>query len=98
MEAEKNLIYKTNEYKYNFKNFQTIKTFGWDIHEDKITTEEADEYQKGLLLKILSFKKHTKPRILEKKNKKNKLFLKTCIVFLRGEKEFLMLLKAKYFR
>ena len=45
-EIEKNvdrekLIYETNEYKYSFKNFQTIKTFGRDIYEGKITIEEA---------------------------------------------------------
>ena len=45
-EIEKNvdrekLIYETNEYTYSFKNFQTIKTFGRDIYEGKITIEEA---------------------------------------------------------
>ena len=30
---------------YSFKNFQTTKTFGWDIYEGKITVEEANEYQ-----------------------------------------------------
>ena len=95
-EIEKNvdrqkLIYKTNEYTYSFKNFQTIKTFGRDIYEGKITIKEADEYQADLLIEIINFKKKTKP------NKKKKLFLKTCIIFLRVEKKFLMLLKAKYF-
>ena len=41
-EIEKNidrekLIYETDEYKYSFKNFQTIKSFGRDIYEGKIT-------------------------------------------------------------
>ena len=49
-EIEKNidreeLIYKTDEYTYSFKNFQTIKTFGRDIYESKITIKEADKYQ-----------------------------------------------------
>ena len=49
-EKEKNvdrekLIYKTDEYTYSFKNFQTIKTFGRDIYEGKITLEKANEYQ-----------------------------------------------------
>ena len=103
-EIEKNvdrekIVYETNEYTYSFKNFQTNfqKTFGRDIYDGKITIEEADEYQKDLLVEIMSFKKHTKPRSLEKKKKK-KLFLKTCIVFLRVEKGFLTLLKAKYFQ
>ena len=36
------LIYETNEYTYSFKNFQTIKTFGRDIYEGKITLEKAN--------------------------------------------------------
>ena len=60
-------IYKTDEYTYSFKNFQTIKTFGRDIYEGKITIKEADEYPAGLLTEILNFRKNTKPRIQEKK-------------------------------
>ena len=75
-EIEKNidrekLIYKTNDYIYNFKNFQTIKTFGRDICEGKTTIKEADEYQKDLLVEIMNFRKNTKPRSQEKKTKKN---------------------------
>ena len=100
-EIEKNvdrekLIYETNEYTYSFKNFQTIKTFGRDIYEGKITIKEADEYQANLLTEIMNFRKNTKPRSQEK-NEKKKLLFKTCIIFLRVEKKFLMLLKAKYF-
>ena len=64
------LIYETDEYKYSFKNFQTIKTFGRDIYEGKITIKEADEYQADLLTEILNFRKNTKPRSKEKKTKK----------------------------
>ena len=56
------LIYETNEYTYSFKNFQTIKTFGRDIYEGKITIEKANEYQTNLLAEIICFKKHAKPR------------------------------------
>ena len=92
------LIYETNEYTSNFKNFQTIKTFGRDICKGKITIEEANEYQTDLLAEIMNFRKNVKPRSQEKKNKKKKLFLKTCIIFLRAEKKSLTLLKEKYFR
>ena len=100
-EIEKNvdrdkLIYETNEYTYSFKNFQTIKTFGRDIYEGKITIKEADKYQ-DLLTEIMNFRKNTKPRSQEKKNKKKKLFFKTCIIFLKVQRKFLMFLKAKYF-
>ena len=69
-QKKEKLIYETNEYTYSFKNFQTIKTFGRDIYEGKITTGKANEYQTNLLAEIISFKKHTKPRSQEKKNKK----------------------------
>ena len=66
-EIEKNvdrqkLIYKTNEYTYSFKNFETMKTFGRDIYEGKITIKEADKYQTDLLTEILNFRANTKPR------------------------------------
>ena len=93
----KKLTYETNEYTYSFKNFQTIKTFGRDIYEGKITIAETNEYQTDLLAEIMNFRKNTKPRS-EEKNKKKKLSLKTCIIFLRIVKKFLPVLKAKYFR
>ena len=40
------LIYKTNEYTYSFKNFQTIKTFGRDIYEGKTNIKEAVNIKK----------------------------------------------------
>ena len=42
-EGREKLIYKTNEYTYSFENFHTIKTFGRDIYEGKITIEETDK-------------------------------------------------------
>ena len=65
------LIYETNEYTYSFKNFQTIKTFGRDIYEGKITIEETDKYQTDLIAEIMNFRKNTKPRSQEKKRKIN---------------------------
>ena len=64
------LIYKADEYTYSFKNFETIKTFGQDIYEGKITIKEADEYQVSLLTEILNFRKNTKPKSQEKKQEK----------------------------
>ena len=100
-EIEKNvdrekLIYKTNKYKYSFKNFQTIKTFGQDICEGKITIKEADEYQADLLVEIMNFKKNTKPRSQEKKQEKE-IVLKNLYKFWEGREKILDLLKAKYF-
>ena len=77
------LIYKTNEYTYSFKNFQTIKTFGRDIYEGKITIKEADEYQTDLLTEIVHFIKNTKPRI-EEKNQEKEIVLKNLYNFFEG--------------
>ena len=66
----KNLVYETNEYKYSFKYFQPIRTFGKDIYDCAITLKEADEYQNVLLAEIMNFKKNTKPRSPEKKQEK----------------------------
>ena len=63
------LIYKTNEYTYSFKNFQTMKTFGRDIYEGNITFEEANEYQTDLLAEIMNFRKNMKPQSRENKTK-----------------------------
>ena len=80
-EIEKNvgrekLIYKTDEYIYSFKNFQTIKTFGRDIYEGKITIKEADKNQADLSTEIMNFRKNTKPRSQEKKTRKRNCFSK----------------------
>ena len=59
--------------------------------------EEVDKYQTDLLVEIMNFRKNTNQGV-KKKNKKKKLFLKTCINFGRADKKLLTLLKAKYFR
>ena len=64
------LAHETDEYTYSFKSFQTIKTFGRDIYEGKITIKEANEYQTDLLIETMSFKKNTNPRSQEKKPRK----------------------------
>ena len=65
------LIYETNDYTYSFKNFQTIKAFGRDIYEGKITIKEADEYQTDLLTEIMNFKKNRKTRSKKKTRSRN---------------------------
>ena len=64
------LIYKSNKYTYDFRNFQTIRTFGEDIYEGEITFEEADEDQLNLLNSIMGFKNKTRPKNNRKKQEK----------------------------
>ena len=72
-EIEKNvdrekLVYETG--KYDFRKFNTIRTFGEDIYNGKITLEEADEDQSDLANKINKFIKKTRPKSDKKKRKK----------------------------
>ena len=90
------LAYKASEYEYSFQNFLIIRTFGRDIYNGDITLKEADEYQSSLLNELKNFRDKTKPQS-EEKNEKKKMFLKTCITFMRAEKKSLMLLMVKYF-
>ena len=69
MDREK-LFYKSNKNTYNFKEFQTIRTFGEDIYNGEISLGEADEYQSDLADKINDFVKKTKPHTEEKKQEK----------------------------
>ena len=61
------IYYRTNEYTYNFQNFRTANTFGRDIYNGKITVKESNENQDELLVEILNFRKHVKPKNTEKK-------------------------------
>ena len=91
------LVYRASEYTYSFQNFRTIRAFGRDIYNGEITLKEDDEDQASLLNEIMNFRDKTKPQDEEIKKEKKKMFLQTCISFLRAEKKPLMLLIVKYF-
>ena len=65
------LVYDAGKYRYDFRAFNTIRTFGRDIYEGKITLEEADEDQSDLTNEIDDFLEETKPKNKNKKQKKN---------------------------
>ena len=99
-ELEKNvdrekLVYETKTDTYVFRIFRTIRTFGEDIYNGKITLEKANESQANLAEeKNLIIKQNRK----RKKTKRKKILLiKTCIIFIMVERWFLMLLKVKNF-
>ena len=52
------------------ENFKKIRTFGKDIHEGKITLEEADKDQSDLLNEIKNFSDKTRPKNYKKKQEK----------------------------
>ena len=100
-EIEKNvdrekLLYKASENTYDFRIFNTIRTFGEDIYIGKITSEESDEDQSDLAVEINKFIKETKPKNYDKKQEK-KIVIKNLRDFFNERKWFLVGLKAKYF-
>ena len=70
IEREK-LIYKTTKHTYGFRKVNTIKTFGEDICDGKITLEEAEESQSDLLDEIKKFNDKTRPKAFKQTNKRN---------------------------
>ena len=56
------LIYWASEYTYDFRNFQTIRTFGRDIYEGNVTLDEASIEQDNLLEDIKNFSSRTRPQ------------------------------------
>ena len=55
---------------YDFRVYNTIRTFGTDIYEEKISLKEADQDQSLLINEISEFNEKTKPKKRDKKNEK----------------------------
>ena len=64
------LVYDADKYRYDFRTFKTIRTFGKDIYEDEITLDEADKDQSNLTNEINEFIKKTKPKNDDKKQER----------------------------
>ena len=90
------LVYKTYIHTYDFKNFQTIRTFARDIYNGETSLEEANEDQRKLLDEIIYFNKKTKPKNERTKQEKEDV-IKNLRNFYNGRKKSLMLLIVKYF-
>ena len=47
--------YKTNKYKYDFQQYDTIRSFGDSIYNGKVSIDEADIDQSSLLDGLTDF-------------------------------------------
>ena len=72
---QKDLIYKTNTYKYHFQHHQTTRPFGKSIYTAKIYIHEAKMDQSNLLENMIEFNEKSRPR--KKKTIRKKVLLKT---------------------
>ena len=64
------LTYETSKYIFDFQQFQTIRSFGDSIYNDKINIREAKMKQVILLVNILDFRNKSRPTKIIKKDKK----------------------------
>ena len=90
------LVYRASEYTYNFRNFQTIRTFGRDIYEDKITLEVADKDQSNSLNSIRDFRDKTRPQN-DKKKQEKEIVPKNLYKFFEAREIFLDGFHSKIF-
>ena len=70
--------------------------FGRDIYGGVITLNDALEEQMNMTIEIDNFNEETKPKNWNQPKKY--CLMKMHIDFLKGNKEFLMVLKTKYFQ
>ena len=68
----RDLIYKTNKYKYDFQQYETIRSFSDSIFAGKINIDEAEMNQSNLLKNMVEFNEQSKLRKKEDKKKKKK--------------------------
>ena len=70
MQTEKNYFTVQVKKTYDFRTFNTIRIFGEDICNGKITLEEADKDQSDLADEIDEFIKETRPKNYDKNQEK----------------------------
>ena len=54
---------------YNSRHFDTIRCFTKNNFNNRISLDEADEYQVELLIKMIDFENNTKPKSLREKKR-----------------------------
>ena len=100
-ELEKNVdrekfVYKIKTDTYDFRIFRTIRTFGEDTYNGKVTLEEANKSQANLAEEIKKFNNKTKPKKKENKEEKD-IVNKNLYNFYNGREMVLNAFKSKTF-
>ena len=67
-------VYKANKYKYDFQQYETIKSFGDSICNGKITIDEAEIDQSSMLDSLTDFHDRSRPKAAESKKKKGNTY------------------------
>ena len=77
----KDLIYKANKYKFEFQQYEIIRSFSESISTGKVNISEAKIDQSSLSKCLVEFSKRSRPKIAEGKDKK--ILLKKWMLFLK---------------
>ena len=64
------MVYYSSKEPSDFRIFKTIRSFGEDIYNSKITINEADQEKSDLVEYILNFNNKAKPKNKDDKTKK----------------------------
>ena len=70
----KDLVYKANKYKYDFQQYETIRSFRDSIYNGKISIDEAEIDHSSLLDDLTDFNDRSRPKVVEGKNKKRNIY------------------------
>ena len=75
----KDMFYDLSKQPFDFRVFETIRSFGKDIYSKRINIDEADQEQSDLLDYFFDFNSKTEPKS-KKTRKEKKTFL---IIFIK---------------
>ena len=90
------MIYYSSKEPFDYKTFKTIRSFGENIYNGKITINEANQEQADLVEYILNFNNKARPKSTDNKKIKE-IFLIVQKKFMNVENLLSMLLRADYF-
>ena len=65
---------KANKYKYDFQQYETLRTFGDSIYNGKTSRDEAEMDQTNLLDNLKDFNDRSRPKTAESKNRKRNTY------------------------
>ena len=69
---------------YNFRQYETIRSFGDKIYTSNINIDEAEMDESNLLKNVIEFNNKSRPRTIEGKDKKE-ILTKVYTLFIKAE-------------
>ena len=89
-------MYKANGYKYDFQQYETIRSFGESTYADKINIDKAEIDQSNLLKYLVESNDKSRPRTAEGKGKKRNIY-ESAYALYEGRELILNAFRSKIF-